>query len=179
MHATTHTPTQIFWNIITASSETLADKKYFYIFLGLAGLLFLGMFAIPLFAIMGNTVGLQAELLAWNDYVLLTLLSMLSSLVLTMQIRIWREVHTGASGRFNSATSLLGVLSGITSSVFASATCAMCLGALFSFMSFGTLLFFVTHRWYILSLGFLLLFTSLYFSSRRIKDGCATCHVSP
>lgn len=161
--------------IIEASKITLGDRKLLAVFIILWGAFFAFMFSIPLNAIPGNDLRLQISIFKQRDYALLGTLSFLSSLVIVIQWNIFRSKFSSARNMGNAALGGIGVSSGIFSSIFASATCAMCLGALFSFFGFGTVLFMVENRWYILLGATLLLLTSLYFASRRLVEGCRSC----
>ena len=159
--------------IIEASKLVLGEIKYLVFFLVFWGILFVIMFSIPLYSIPGNDLKLQMTIFTPRDYVLLGLLSFLSSLVVTMQVNIFRKKLP--SPRSNAALGGAGVFSGVFSSIFASATCAMCIGSLFSFLGFGGVFFLVENRWYILSGAIMLLLVSLYFASRRFVEGCQSC----
>lgn len=159
--------------IFEASKLVLKEGKYLVFFLVFSGILFAVMFSIPLYSIPGNDLKLQIVLFKPRDYVLLGALSLLSSLVVTIQVNIFRQKLS--SSKSNAALGGVGVFSGVLSSIFASATCALCLGSLFSFLGFGGVLFLVENRWYILSAATVLLLISLYFASKRLIDGCQSC----
>lgn len=161
--------------ILEASKMTLTNKKLLTVFLVLWTLLFATMFSIPLNVIPGNDIKFQAAIFTGRDYALLSMLSFLSSLVITMQINIFKNKFMTSKNVGNTAVGGLGVFSGIFSSIFASATCAMCVGSLFGFLGFGTVLFLVENRWSILTGAIILLFISLYLASRRLVEGCQSC----
>lgn len=163
--------------IIEASKITLSDRKLFAAFIILWGAFFALMFSIPLYTIPGNDFRLQMSIFKQKDYALLGILSLLSSLVMVIQWNIFRNKFNSTRNMGNAALGGLGIFSGIFSSIFASATCAMCLGALFSFLGFGTVFFMIENRWYILMGAILLLLLSLYFASRRLVGGCKLCMV--
>lgn len=162
-------------HVLEASKMTLTNNKLLIVFLVLWALLFATMFSIPLNVIPGNDIKFQAAIFNGRDYALLGVLSLLSSLVITMQINIFRNKLMTSRGVGNTTVGGLGVFSGIFSSIFASATCAMCLGSLFGFLGFGTVLFLVENRWSILAGAIILLFISLYLASRRLIEGCRSC----
>lgn len=155
--------------------------KYAVLCAVLSAVFFGAMFSIPVAYTPGNSAAFQAKLYAPGEYVLLGALSFLSGLVLTMQWRIFSEngARERKLGRAAGEAALggFGVLSGVISSLFATASCGLCVGAIFSFLGFGSVLFLVEHRWYILALAFLLLLASLHFSSKRLIAGCDSCSV--
>jgi len=148
-------------------------------FLTLWPLLFAGMFAVPALATPGNTITIQAALSTLKDYIILIALSGLTALALAMHIYILQEKIGHRAGRIgNAAWGGFGATTGILSSVFATASCALCVGTLFSFLSFGAVLFLIESRLYIIVASFCLLLTSIYFSAKRISDDCTACAIS-
>jgi hypothetical protein len=127
----------------------------------------------------GNSFLFQATIYHWTEYLMLMLLSLLSALSLTLQWTAFRAKGVSNSKETTKQTLLggSGIITGVISSLFASASCATCLGALFSFMSFNTLIFFAVHRWYILGGALTLILVSIYFSARKINRGCEVCVV--
>lgn len=49
--------------------------------------------------------------------------------------------------------------------------------ALFGFLGFGTLIFLIQNRWYIVVGASILLLASIYFSSKRVNSDCDDCEV--
>lgn len=155
-----------------AVKSILKNRNYLNSFVGLSLLLFTFMFLIPVYSIPGNTVKFQSVLYGFKDYLLLAVLAIFSSLVLVIQVgSFFQSKNNGGTTILSGA----GIFSGIFSSIFASATCGMCVGALFSFLGFGTVLFLIESRWYILLGAFGLLLISLYMSSRKYNKGCEIC----
>lgn len=159
--------------IIKAIKNIFLEKRSIVLFPAIAVGMFILMFLIPVYSIPGNTVKFQSVLFQPKDYALLTTLSVLSALVLTIQINL--IIQKNKINRGASVLNGVGIFFGIFSSIFASATCGMCVAALFSFLGFGTVLFLINSRWYILLISAGLLLLSLYFSSRRYNRGCELC----
>jgi hypothetical protein len=164
--------------IIEASKITLSNRKLFIAFIILWGAFFALMFSIPLYTIPGNDLRLQMSIFKQRDYALLGILSFLSSLIMIIQCNIFRNKFNSTRNMGNAALGGLVIFSEDFSSIFATVTCAMCLGALFSFLGFGTVFFMIENRWYILIGAILLLLLSLYFASRRLVEGCRSCMVT-
>lgn len=140
-------------------------------------LFFVVMFSIPVLNVPGNSFFFQAELFHVDEYLILITLSFASSLSLFLQ---WIAFRTNSSVKNAAGGAMLGstgILSGVISSLFASASCATCIGALFSFLGFNTILFLAIHRWYILTFAFALLLASIYLAARKIAKGCEVCLV--
>jgi hypothetical protein len=162
-------------NFIAGVRIGLDSPKSWVGFIILWVLFFIIMFSIPVLNIPGNSILFQAELFHYGDYLLLIALSSLSALSLLLQWVAFRSTRKGAAqGAVLGGT---GVLSGVISSLFASASCATCVGALFSFLGFNTVLFLAIHHWYIITIAFLLLFASIYLATRKIVMGCEVCLV--
>lgn len=157
---------------IRAGLNSQKDRVYFIL---LWILFFVFMFLIPVWNTPGNSLRFQAELFRLNEYLVLIVLSCLSALSLYLQ---WVAFRTSRNGVTQEA--LLGgggLISGLLSSLFASASCVTCVGALFSFLGFNTVLFLAIHRWYILAFAFVLLLVSIYLAARKITRGCEVCLV--
>lgn len=151
------------------------DRNNFVTFIALWVILFVFMFSIPVINIPGNSILFQAQLFRGDEYAILILLSLFSAFSLVLQWVAFRISKKGAGQEaFLGGT---GVLSGVISSLFASASCATCIGALFSFLGFNTILFLAIHRWYILVFALLLLFLSIILATRKIVRGCEVCVV--
>lgn len=167
------------FHITRASRLTFQNKYFRAMYVILALLFFGGMFVIPVRAIPGNDITFQAQLYGWGDYAVLGVLSLFSALVITFQVNIWTMGFGTLKQRAgHTAVSSVGILSGVTSSIFASATCGLCAGALFSFLGAGGVMFLVVYRWYIFTLALAMLLLSLYLLSRRINNGCEACFIA-
>ncbi len=165
-------------DIYTAIRTVFAHRRFFGLFLLLGGSMFGFMFFFPIVSVPGNDIGMQASLYGVWDYAALITLSVLSSLVLTMQVYVFGQGYAKpASAVRTTAVGSVGVVSGLVSSLFATASCTLCAGALFSFLGFGTVLFLVEYRWYVVGFAIALLGVSLYLLARRITQGCAVCVV--
>lgn len=165
--------------IFLGIKNTLTSRQGVAFFVLVYVIFFGGMFTLPVYNVPGNSFLFQATIYNWTEYSILILLSLLSALSVMLQ---WAAFRTNDASRGQETTkqTLLGgsgIITGVVSSLFASASCATCLGALFSFMSFNTLIFLAAHRWYILGGAFALILVSIYFSARKINRGCEVCIV--
>ena len=159
-------------NIIKAANTVLSIKKYSLIFILLSVAVFWIIILAPGWVISAD---IQSQGFTANDFTFLAAASMLTSLVITMQLFSFKI--TGKIGAARSAFSGAGFFSALSAAIFSSATCGLCIAAVFSFLGASTVIFLVDNRMYVVlgSLGLLLL--SLYFSSKRVNNDCDTCHV--
>ncbi len=160
---------------IEAIRIVVSQKKYvFGWLLGAIGFFFLFL-SIPIRAIPGNSFWFQLSLLSFKEYILLGSLAFMSALSFIMQWFLWvrkRELRKAASALGSGGA---GGLSAVLASMFGTATCASCISALFGFLGVGTVFTLIDWRNYIVAFSFLLLFVSLYFSSRGIVSKCVPC----
>lgn len=144
-------------------------------FIGISLLLFVLLFLIPVNVIPGNEIAFQAVLFGWKDYIFLGALALLGGLVATLQVFIFKQRYKAKIGISTGAVGGLGILSGIFSSIFATATCSLCVGALFGFLGAGGVLFFVSNRIYVIMVSLILLYISLYVSAKKLNGVCGDC----
>lgn len=130
---------------------------------------------VPVKLVPGGTLGLYlAQTPRW-ELATLVLLSVGLGSLLCMQVFVWRRL--GRHSVRESAGGAAAWASSIASGVGASASCGVCLTALFSFLGSGGILFLMGHQWQILCASLLLMLGSLYFISRRINNECGDCKV--
>jgi protein-S-isoprenylcysteine O-methyltransferase Ste14 len=168
--------TAVFSEMFLGTKNALATKRDITLLALLSMIFFAGMFALPVYNVPGNSFLFQATIYHWTEYLMLILLSLLSALSLALQWTAFRAKRV--SGKETARQTLLGgggIVTGIISSLFVSASCATCLGALFSFIGFNTLIFLAVHRWYILGGALALILVSIYFAARKINRGCEVC----
>lgn len=149
--------------------------------LGVLSLVFFAfMFAIPVLNVPGNSVGIQAALYTPAEYAVLAALAFLSALSILLQWLAFRANALSANAAAGTTTlGISGVAAGVVSSIFASASCLTCVGALFGFLGFQGVIFLVEHRFAVLAAAFLLIAASIALASRKIRRGCETCAVPP
>lgn len=140
----------------------LTEKSYLISILPLA-LLFAFIFvSIPVFLVQGNSFLFQLSLYSSWHYVMVALLSILSSLLVLSGVYRYQKQRKGAG------SSGIGVVSGILASIFLSPACPMCVAAIFGFLGFGVVSFLVSNYLVIFSAGFLVLAISLYVSLSKM-----------
>ncbi len=155
----------------------LRDWKYFSLFFIAWVIMFGVMFYIPVKVIPGNNISFQALLFGPMGYLFLAVTSFLSSLIIAMQIKIFKQRKTLGVVVGNTTLGSTGLFSGILSSIFGSATCSLCVGALFGFLGANSVLFLVNNKAYVVIGSFSLLLLSLYFSSKRFNTACEVCRI--
>ncbi len=162
--------------ITRALKIILGDRKLLILLMIFSIIFFVVLFYIPVKTIPGNNPKLQAKIFGFQDYTLIALLALLSSVLLTMQVAIFRQRRTALVGS-STAVGSLGIISSFVSSMFATATCGLCVSAVFGFLGANTIFFLVNKRWRVVigSLGLLLI--SIYTSSRRLNHECEECRI--
>lgn len=153
----------------------IRDRNYLVLLFLWWVVLFGLMFYIPVKVVPGNSIRFQSILFGPKGYLFLAAISFLSALIVTMQIKIWKQRKLCGVAADNTALGGAGLFSGILSSIFGSATCSLCVGALFGFLGANSVLFLVNNKTYVLigSLGLLLL--SIYLSSKKLNNNCHIC----
>lgn len=158
--------------IFQVSRTIFVDSKYVLFFL----LVSIGMFwlflAIPVKSVPGNNFTFQLSLLGVQGFVLLGLLSILTSLSVLFHVyalKHRRSFRTGVSLVGSGGT---GFLSGAIATIFGTATCAYCVSAFFGFLGIGGVLFLIQYRMYIVSVAIILMLFSLYLTARRVSHLC-------
>ena len=161
-----------FRHVFNAAHAVLSEKKYFLIFTLLSVVVFWIIILAPGWVISAD---IQSQGFTAGDFTFLAAVSILTSLVITMQLFSFKI--TGKVGAAQSALSGTGFFSALSAAIFSSATCGLCISALFGFLGAGSVIFLVDNQVYVVlgSLGLLLF--SLYFSSKRVNNDCDTCHV--
>lgn len=128
---------------------------------------------LPVWFIPGNDLEFQLSILSVGEGVILITLSILTALLLTMQIYLfarvgWRAFSDGGGG----------VLSGVLATMVGVAGCVGCsLGIVLGFLGLGAVLFFNEYQIYIAGGATLLFLVALWLIARRIEGYCLECTV--
>lgn len=154
-------------HIITASKNVLTNRNYLLSFIVLMFAIFAVFISIPVFLIPANSLSFQLTVFTIKDYLLLSVLSVLASLLITMQIFTYKQAKICSPG--NVATSSG---SAIVAALFGTASCSACLAAVFGFLGLGTVFFLVEYQWFIVGVAIILILISLYFTSLRLNGVC-------
>ena len=158
------------YQILKASKQVLSKRNYFIGFIVSILVVFLVFMALPVFLIPGNDLAFQLTIFkAWN-YVLLFVLSVLTSLLIVTNVYMYREAKKAQLGK-----AAAGGSSAIFAGVFATAGCSSCFAALFGFLGVGAVFFLVKYQWFIVSLSIAIMLLSLYLTSLRFKGVCKNC----
>lgn len=159
--------------IYSASKGMLAEKYYLHLFLLIILLMLAVYVIIPVFSIPGNTVLFQLSIWEIKDYVVIIPLSFLVSLMITMQVYIFRQKRKNTMKEMGK--SVVGGYSGIVAGVFGTASCSSCVAAIFGFLGTGTVFWLIKYQWYVVALSAILVLLSLYLSSSSIQKSCENC----
>lgn len=161
--------------ILSATKAVLTAKNYLIIFLVLLPVVFLVFILIPVVAIPGNDFAFQLSIFTVKDYVLLSVLAPLVSLIITMQIFVFRRNRNIRENLKSAGLGAAGSYSGVIATVFATASCSSCVAVLLGFLGTGVVFFAVENRWLFVSLAIGLMLASLYFSAKKINKVCTSC----
>ena len=161
-----------FLQIFRAANSVLSSKRYLFLFTFFSVAVFWGLLLAP-----GQITSsdIKSQGFTNGDYVVLGTIAIIASLIIVMQIFSFRL--TGKVGAGQSAFSGIGFLSAMTSAIFSSATCGLCVAAVFGFLGAGGVIFLVDNRMYVIIGSIILLALSLYFSSKKVNNDCDACHV--
>lgn len=158
----------------SAVSETLATRRYRIGYVVLTMVLFLAYLFLPVWLTPGNTLSFQLGLFRTQDYALFALLSLVTALLLLMQVYLFthRKQRVGAVGE-----GVGGVFSALFAGVLATAACSSCIAAVIGFLGAGSVFFVIGHTAYFVWGGIALVLIGLYTSARRIEGYCKSCSV--
>lgn len=164
-------------NNVAALQIVLKDKSYFAGFLIIAAVFFWLFLYIPVKVIPGNDFAFQFSILRPDDIFLLVLLSLLTALSLTIHFYLFRKKVSNKGITITIGSSLAGSTVGIVGSLFATASCAVCVATILGFLGVGTVFFLLAYRQLIISLSIVLLLVSLHFTARKVLGICDVCKV--
>lgn len=157
---------------ITSATRTILTKRN-YLLLFLAGIptVFAVFVFIPVKTIPGNDLFFQLSIFTLRDWTLMFALSFLTSLLIIMNIYIFRQRRAIAEAGKAGA----GGLSSMVGAVFGTAACSSCVAALFGFLGLPAVLFLIEARLYIVVGAIGLILLSLYFAAKKIVLACENC----
>lgn len=156
--------------IITASKQVLSRRNYLISFIAIIFIILAVFISIPVFLIPANSLLFQLTVFTIKDYVLLTVLSILISLIIVMQVFSYKMAKFCSPGK----TAVSGG-SAIIAALFGTASCASCLVAVFGFLGVGTVFFLVEYQWPIVGISILIMLVSLYFTSLKLNEVYTSC----
>lgn len=156
--------------ILTASKQVLSRRNYLILFIILAFALFSLFIAFPILLIPANSLLLQLTIFTIKDYALLTILSVLTSLLIVMQVFSYKQTKL-----YSSEKTAVGTGSAIIAVLFGTAHCPLCIAAVFGFLGLGTVFFLLEYQWIVVGIAILLMLLSLYFTSLKLSGVCDTC----
>jgi hypothetical protein len=128
---------------------------------------------IPVWIVLGNTLAIQLDIFTTRDYVVLVLLSSLSSLFITMQAYVGRQKRK--IGGVSTATA--GGLSALFAGIAGTAFCISCLAPFFVLfgIGFGGAVFVFGYRWYFVVAMTIIMLVAIYLTVRKINRVCSSC----
>ena len=163
--------------LLSANKLVFNDKRYFLGFLAAAFVMFWLLLYIPIRTVPGNDLAFQLSILTPKDWLLFTILPVLTALSVVMNIYILKNKGSAQDGAAMAGQGGTGFLSGVIASVFGTATCASCVASIFGFLGVGGVFFLLQYRTAITTGAIILLLISLYFTSKRVLNACESCRI--
>lgn len=168
--------------IFIATKNVLSDRRYAAVFILIAAVVFSLFFWIQVKTVPGNDGRFQIALFGWKDWAILAAIAVLNSLFVTIEIYAFNLKRSFAqAGGISTGivTGGIGTSSGILASIFSTASCSLCVSAIFGFLGANTVVFLVDNRSYVVFVTMALLLLSLFLSSRRFHNTCQACSLEP
>lgn len=165
------------WHFALSISEVLIKPFYLLFFIFISAVFYLILIALPAKTIPGNSFAFQLSLMRPGDHLLLAFLSLITGLNLTFHLYLFKRRKEKFSPVKTASDSIIGIFSGLTASVFGTATCGVCVATIFGYFGFGTVLFLLKWRLQIVAFALFLSLISLYYLSRKITSICKTCKI--
>ena len=146
----------------------------------IAAVIFSALFAIQVKTVPGNSSSFQIAIFGWKDWVILAAIAVLNALFITIEIyafNLRRSVMQAGRISAGLITGGVGTSSGIMASIFSTASCSLCVSAIFGFLGANTVVFLVNNRGYVVIASIMLLVLSLFLSARRFQNVCQRCKI--
>lgn len=167
-------------DIYQAVKTVLSVKEYLASFLIIAFSVFLVLFEIQVNAIPGNSNRFQIAWFGYKDWLIFGLISVFNSLFIVMQLylhQLKKKQKQALNLSGEMALSGVGTFSGLLASLFGTATCGLCVGALFGFLGANSILFLVNNRGIITAGSLLFMIVALILVSKRFNTTCKVCSI--
>jgi len=161
--------------IISAIKIVGSDKGMRLLFLPIAAIFFAIFIAIPTLSIPSNTLAFQLSLITSVDYITLSILSLLSSLFILVNIQTYKMVKERNIQMAVLVQGSTGSTAGVLASIFGVASCPMCVASLFGFLGFGVVGFLARNQWWVFTIALVIMLISLHFISRKLIRVCEKC----
>jgi hypothetical protein len=149
-----------------------ADRRYIWTFFLLFVFIFWTLVYIQVKSIPGNDLYFQLSLFGFWDYFLLGTLSLLTSLSGVINIFAFNQKKSLRVGLRIVGHGGFGGISAVFASIFGTASCGICIGALFSFLGVGGIFFLLDYRIHITVASIILMLLSIHFSSQKVLGVC-------
>lgn len=156
--------------IVPAARQVFRSWKYTLFFAAFT-LLFIAMYVgVPIYTVPGNTLAFWLSEITPLSLVLMLLTAMGIGLLLSMHVYLYRCAHGIQPKEAGAGT--IATITGFVTGLFASATCAACIGGLLSFIGFPTVLLLLQYRVELALLSLALIVVSLHYTARRFYKAC-------
>lgn len=161
-----------YMNIIAAASLVFVNKKYLLGFLLTFVIIFWLLIYIPAHTIPGNDFAFQLSLLKISDFIILIVLSILTTLTLMFNLYLIQHKKSKTIG-----ISLVGqtgtvLISSLITAFLGTISCIACGATFLGFLGLGGTLFLMENRILISLVSITLLTFAVYFTAGRVLGVC-------
>lgn len=164
--------TKVIWD---ASKMVFKNKRYKLALICFIVVIFWLFIFVPVTIVPGNDIPFQLSIMPKSDFLILTILSILTSISLLFQIYIFRRSKVKRLEQIGQATATGSM--GIVSSILGTVTCIACASTVLGFLGIGTVTFALKYRFALASFSVLVMIVSLYFNSKKVLNLCQICNV--
>lgn len=161
--------------IYETAKRVLRERRYAIGFALLIPVKASFLFLLPVWLTPGNSVSFQASLFRPQDWALTALLAVAIALTLTVHVYAFARAKSVGARAGSVGGAAAGGFAGVMGAMFATASCAWCVAAIFGFLGTGGILFLIQQRTSVTVIAILLMLASLYAISRKIARTCTTC----
>ncbi len=162
---------------VKAIRKVLSLRTYRMLFGAVTVVFLLAYLLIPIFLVPGNSLSLQFFVLRPLDYVLFFVMSVVTALLVVMQVYVHRNTKKkrtlAALGEGG-----VSVYSALFAGLLATAACSSCIIGLVGFLGVGSTFFILEYQTYFVLGAMLIVVVALFFAARRVNNDCSSCNVA-
>lgn len=170
---------EIFQTIWYGIRQSLTSGKYRLLLAVVFAIFFILLLALPIIIQSGGVSNFSYTMrgvigfLRFQDYLTITILSLLYALFIPMQVYAFRQKQEYAG----LGTAVGGGVGTLFAGIAGTAFCASCLAPLLGLfgIGFGGVLFVLEYRLHFVIAIVLLMLAAIYYTARKIKNICKTC----
>ena len=167
---------KFFLQYTTAAGAVLGESlKYKAGFILGTIIIFAAYMFIPVWTTPGNSIEFQLSLLRTQDFIVFFALSVVTSLLTTMQVFLFVKNKETKSRLGTAGTGSVSLSSALFGGLLATAACSSCIAAIVGFLGAGSVFFILDYQIYFVSAAFILVAGGAYYTARRVNGYCEDC----